>query len=96
VRQKTLDGIWISKTSLPAKRHFLIERHDAQWCLEQMLIEHKFLCKFSRHYFQGESFLASRTSCGPPFRLISQYRTTSFGVKWKACYAKHALPITKA
>jgi hypothetical protein len=95
VRQKTLDGIWISKTSLPAKRRFHTERHDAHWYLEQMLIEHKFLCKFSRQYFQGESLLASRTSPGLPSRLISQYRTTSFGAKWKACYAKHALPITK-
>jgi len=95
VRQKPLDGIWISKTSLPAKRRFRTESHDAQWCLEQLLIEHKFLCKFSRQYLHGESFLASRTSPGPPSRLISQYRITSFGAKWKACYAKHALPITK-
>jgi hypothetical protein len=43
VRQKTLDGVWISKSSLPTKRCFHIERHYKHWCLEHLLIQHIYL-----------------------------------------------------
>jgi hypothetical protein len=52
------------KTSLSSKQYFHADCHHAQWHLEQLLVQHRYPCKFSGHWFLADSFLVLWTSSG--------------------------------
>ena len=84
---------WYSKFGniLLAEWHFILII-CAQWCLEQLLAQHRFPCTFSGR-FQADLFLVLQMSPSPLLACYLQYQITSFGTTSKARYMKHALPI---
>jgi hypothetical protein len=82
------DRVWNMQTTLPAGRHFLTDRHQAEWCLEQLLTQHRFPRKISG---QRLAKLTTKTansglhSRNPYRNTITCYDTLSIatpGVYW--------------
>jgi hypothetical protein len=85
------DSIWNLKTSFPAKWHFYIDHHDAQWCWE-LLLTAQSPDDSSGHFFWADPLHISQTSLSAPAHLIFKAQTISYGAMSQARHMEYVLP----